>query len=353
MPSVYSIVCLCLMLAGGVGRAASSEAAITEPPRQCQPVISGVLWWLNPAAERSKLIAILDAMEQVGMDTLWLLNTTGLAADPDDTFLEKIYAEADRRHWRVIIETSSVGDWYHHWDIPALKEADRRHVENVARRYSRHRSFYGWYINYEIYMEWGEKSDKIRELYRSIGQLTRQATPGTKLTISPFFLADQRQIRGNFRYATPEEYGRWWKETIQLAGIDIVMLQDSGAEHSECVDPVTRQAFFSAMERACKANGAQLWGNVEMVEYRAKSWDDYARKLAQYQAAKTEYPWSFDMDRNAWKLDLASRYSTRIVSWGWEFWNPIVPQEKVGNSRENYAAYRRYYQDTIRTPKRP
>jgi hypothetical protein len=345
------IVGVWLVVGGSVGHGASSGGVIEGPRRQCQPVISGVLWWLNPGAERSKLTPILDAMEQAGMDTLWLLNTTGIAADPKDTFLEEIYAQADRRKWRVIIETSSVGDWYHRWDIPALKEADRRHVENVTRRYSRHRSFYGWYINYEIYMEWGEKSDKIRELYRYIGQLTRQATPGAKLTISPFFLADQRQIRGNFRYASPEEYGRWWEETIRQAGINIVMLQDSGAEHCECVDQATRQAFFSGMERACKASGAQLWGNVEMVEYRAKTWDEYAKKLAQYREAKTEYPWSFDMRRNAWKLDLASRYSTRIVSWGWEFWNPIVPQEKVGKSGENYAAYRGYYGEIVRGEK--
>ena len=350
---VHFLVCLFVILAGGVARAASSTDAGAEPPPQCQPVISGVLWWLTPAAERPKLNAILDAMEQAGMDTLWLLNTTRLAADPKDAFLEEIYSEADRRKWRVIIETSHVGDWYHRWDVPALKEADRRHVENVTRRYSRHPSFYGWYINYEIYMEWGEKSDKIRELYRHIGHLTRPATPGAKLTISPFFLADQRQIRGNFRYASPEEYGRWWQETIRDAGIDIVMLQDSGAEHCECVDKTTRAAFFSAMKGACKANGAQLWGNVEMVEYRAKSWDEFARRLAEYRAAKVEYPWSFDMTRNAWKLNLASRYSTRIVSWGWEFWNPVIPKEKVGNSRENYATYLRYHRDVMRASKNP
>lgn len=316
-----------------------------QPAQQCAPVIRGVLWWLNSPADRPKLTAILDAIGNVGMDTLWLLGTTGLAADPNDTFLEQIYSEADRRKWRVIIETSAVGDWYYRWDIPALKEADRRQVENAARRYGRHPSFFGWYINYEIYMEWGEKSDKIRELYNHIGRITREATPNAKLTISPFFLADQWQIRDKFRYASPDEYGRWWRETIPQAGINIVMLQDSGAEHCECVDGPTRAAFFSAMQQACRANGAQLWGNVEMVENRAKDWDEYARKLKEYRAAKTEYPWSFDMKRNAWKLDLASRYCTNIVSWGWEFWNPARPQSQIGESRRNYEEYRRYYRE--------
>lgn len=314
------------------------------PPPQCPPLVRGVLWWLSPEHDKANLNATLDAMDAVGMNVLWLFGTTQLASDANNTLLEEIYTQADRRGWRVIIETSAEGDWYHHWDIPKLKKTDEAQVANVTRRYAKHPSFFGWYINYEIYMEWGEKSDKIRELYAHIGHITREATPGAKLTISPFYLADEWQIRGQFRYATPDEYGQWWQETIRRAGIDIVMLQDSGAEHCECVPPATRIAFLTAMQKACQANGAELWGNVETVEYRARDWDDYARQLKAHREAGTEYPWSFDMQRNAAKLDLASRFSTNIVSWGWEFWNPVRPQDKVGESRRNYAAYKAYYQ---------
>ena len=49
------------------------------------------------------------------------------------------------------------------------------------------------------------------------------------------------------------------------------------------------------------------------------------------------------MRRNADKLDLASRFCTNLVTWGWEYWNPIAPQRGVGESIENYEAYRAYY----------
>ncbi len=312
------------------------------PPPQCRPLIRGVLWWIHPKVDGPKLTETLDAMGAVGMNLLWLLGTMPLVDDPDDTLLERIYTEADRRGWRVLIETSWVPEWYGPWDIPKLKALESRRIPLIARRYAHHRSFFGWYINYEIYMEWGETSRKIRDLYGHIGRLVRAATPKAKLSISPFFLADKDHVRADFRYATPDAYGAWWAETLRGAGIDIVMLQDSGAVHAECVTPRTRAAFFAAMQRACRAAGAELWGNVEMVEHRADDWADYGRKLRAYHAAGTPYPWSFDMARNAAKLDLASRFTTNIVSWGWEFWNPVNPRHEVSNSAANYRTYQRY-----------
>lgn len=342
------ILCLAVFL-GAFGL--SSPNALAEspilPPPQCRPLIRGVLWWIHPKTDGPHLERTLDAMGDVGMNLLWLLGTMPLADDPDDTLLERIFAQADRHGWRVIIETSWVHEWYARWDIPALMELERKRVERITRRYAHHPSFWGWYINYEIYMEWGEKSRKIRTLYNHIGRLTRGATPAAKLTISPFFLADKDHVRADFRYATPAEYGDWWTETIRQAGIDVVMLQDSGAVHCECVTTATRVAFFRAMQRACEAGGAQLWGNVETVEHRAKDWSEYGRRLRHHRKQGTKYPWSFDMRRNAMKLDLASRFSTNIVSWGWEFWNPVRPQNDVGDSIANYRAYADYYRGVL------
>lgn len=334
---VSLIACACVI-------APARAAEPWRPPeRQCKPLIRAVLWYLNPKADAPQLDATLDVMQNVGMDMLWLLGAAPLANDPDDKSLEQIYTQADRRGLRVIIETSSNHRWFHEWDIPNLKEIERRNADVIARRYAHHPSFYAWYINYEIYMEWDDKSAKIRDLYSHIGRLTRNATPAARLTISPFYLADKDQIRGRFRYATPDEFGKWWTETIRQAGIDIVMLQDSGAVHCECVPTETRAAFFAAMQRACKVNGAELWGNVETVEHRAADWQQYAQRLKHYREKKTPYPWSFDMQRNTTKLDLASRFSTNIVTWGWEFWNPVRPQSEVGNSLDNYKAYETYY----------
>lgn len=329
----------------GLPGAVRGDAFGSLPPPQCPPLIRGALWWVQPKTDGENLERVLAAMADVGMNVLWLLGTPPLLEKLEDDLLERIFTQADQRGWRVIIETSCVGDWFHKWDIDNLKTIDRRQMEEVTRRFGHHPSFFAWYINYEIYMEWDEKSRKIRELYRHIREIARQITPGKKVCVSPFFLADEAQIRAPFRYATPGEYGDWWGETIRQAGIDIVMLQDSGAEHCECVPLNTRAAFFAAMQRACRANQAELWGNVETVEYQARDWKEYAERLMHFRETKTEYPWSFDMARNAIKLDLASRFSTNIVTWGWEFWNPAAPQDRVGNSADNYRAYLAYYRD--------
>jgi hypothetical protein len=310
------------------------------PPQQCAPVIRGVLWWVRPPYDLERIRAEMEAMAAVGMDLLWVFTNNDRLADPDNPALKLIYDEADRRQWRVIICTSAVAGWYVDWDIPKLKRIEERNIRAIAGLYGQRPSFWGWYINYEVYMEWGEKSYRIRELFHHIGRLTRELTPKARLTISPFYLVDRDGVRGRFRYADPEEYALWWAETIGHAGIQVVMLQDSSELHCRCVSTETRVAFFEAMQAACKANHeVELWGNVETVEHPAADIAEYARMLEM----SRKMPWTFDMSRNAFKLDLASRFCTNIVSWGWEYWNPVGPPDKVGANPDNYTAYKAYY----------
>ena len=310
------------------------------PAPQCPPLIRGVLWDVVPDRDGPKVEAIIDAMAGVGMNLLWILGPNEFLTQAENPVLKRIFDEADHRGWRVILTTSSNGPWYIAWDIPALKKVEDRNILLMARMYGHRRSFFGWYINYEIYVQWDERGRQIRELYNHIGRLTRTATPKARLTISPFFLVDKDQVRDKFRYAPPAEYSAFWSETIRQAGINIVMLQDSSELHCACVDVPTRIAFFKAMQAACRTNHAELWGNVEAVEVASPDMADYARNIVEYR----RFPWSFNMTRNVFKLDLASRYSTNLVSWGWEFWNPILPQTKVGDSTDNYAAYKAYFE---------
>ncbi|HSW47292.1 MAG TPA: DUF4434 domain-containing protein [Phycisphaerae bacterium] len=323
--------------------AAAGNDLAALPPPQCEPLVRGVLWWVDPAVDGPRVRQIVQAMADVGMNVLWIIGSNEFLTQADNPLLNRIFDEADRREWRVILATSTNGRWYFDWDIPALKKIEERNIRAMARMYAQRPSFFAWYINYEIYMEWGEKSERIRELYHCIGRLAREITPKAKLTISPFFLADKDQIRDKFRYADPEEYALWWAETLLHAGIGIVMLQDSSELHCRCVPAETRVAFFEAMQAACKAGGAELWGNVETVEVAAGDMTEYAAWLKRSRKSKTALPWTFDMTRNSFKLDLASRFSTNIVSWGWEYWNPVVPRSGAGDGKDNYAAYKEYF----------
>ena len=56
-------------------------------------------------------------------------------------------------------------------------------------------------------------------------------------------------------------------------GIDIVMLQDSGAEHLSFFTLAEREAFYKAFYNACRRTGKELWGNIETAEILARDWE--------------------------------------------------------------------------------
>ena len=58
-----------------------------------------------------------------------------------------------------------------------------------------------------------------------------------------------------FPRVSPTEYAAWWEETLRQTKIDVVMLQDSGAEHLGFFTLADREPFFAAMQTACRAAG--------------------------------------------------------------------------------------------------
>ena len=138
----------------------------------------------------------------------------------------------------------------------------------------------------------------------------------------------------------PDDYSQYWAALIHRAGLDIVMLQDSG-EHFSYVTNEMRRPFFQAMQRACREGGAQLWGNVEVAEFDCPSKEEFVRRYGKiHHSAVKNAPWRpVRLPRLREKLELAAEYCQDIVTWGYqEFCRPLL-----GEAAKNwYAAYKTY-----------
>lgn len=311
---------------------------------KCLPLISGNLWWLDADmfdGGMSKWRDELDNQQKIGFDILWLINTDSVIDLPGDP-LKQLLDLCAKRHIKVIIDAGTSGAWYHPFDLDKETDACKKHIQKIGERYAGHPAFYAWYIYQEIYMCWPGNSDYdyIFKLYPSLVKMCKRSA-NLPVIVSPFFILDRDKIYGNFRYNEPGEYRDFWAKLLKKSGIDIVMLQDSG-EHFSYVTMDQRRPFFQAMFDACKESGAKLWGNVEVAEMVCDSPESFVQKYGRVHHSMVSIPWRpVPIDRLKQKLELASEYSERIVSWGYkEYCRPDIGVE-AAKWYEDYKAYYR------------
>jgi len=308
------------------GRVADGAPA---PPRlRCRPVISGPLWWFDPGQTlewaRAGWQRELDEQAALGFDLLWLTNAPmGLHSEGDP--LRLLLDLCAERKVQVILDTGSTGHWYSPLNLDLEREVCSDNVRRLGERYRGHPAFWGWYIPHEIYMWWDEGARYIDGLYPALAEACRKAA-SLPVTVSPFFILDRSGVFGNFRFNEPDEYRAFWARLIRRAGLDVVMLQDSG-EHFSYVSNEQRRPFFAAMQAACREGGAALWGNVETAEFVCPSIQEYVRRYGRVHHSTVKHaPWRpVPIGRLAQKLRLAAEYSERIVTWGYrEFCRPAL-----------------------------
>ena len=287
--------------------------------------------------------------------------TTAQSSRPGNTnpdLLEIIYSIADKKGMKVISDINmGGGDLYGKLDPRMIADSMRRYINRYHARYGKHRSLWGWYLNHELNPV--KTSDKAQsafwhQVWKAAADACHQVKPGSQVTISPFFLLDKQSLRG-FEYLQPLEYEQWWAAALKAAGIDILMLQDSGAEHLGFFTMEDRRAFFQAFKNACTRAGSQFWLNVETGEVDAKNWQEALDMERAHQRK-----WIFTpIGRLKHKLNLAAEYGTGIVNWGYfPLMNPIEeagpwPSGEVdgqpisfAGQQKAYNDYKAYYQQT-------
>ena len=315
---------------------------LQAPRRRCRPVISGPLWWLDPQQSaqwgREGWQRELAEQQAIGFDLLWLANTPQALDHPGDPLGQVLDLCAERR-MQVMLDTGSTGRWYSPLDLGRELAVCGENVRRLGERYRGHPAFWGWYIPHEIYMAWDEWARYIDALYPALAERCRRAAP-RPVTVSPFFILDRTGVFGDFRYNEPDEYRRYWARLVRRAGLEVVMLQDSG-EHFSYVTNAERRPFFAAMQAACREGGAKLWGNVETAEFECPSLQEYERRYGRvHHSTVRDAPWRpVPIGRLAQKLELAAQFCERIVTWGYrEFCRPALGPR----AQRWYEDYRRY-----------
>ena len=341
---------------GSVSCAHLGAQTKAQGTKHVPPLMRGTLWWVSHPDylkwTKDDFAKEIDRQRAVGFDLLWVMGTPHLlqkaseadAAGAPHDVLGMILDLAAERHMRVIVDLPQ-GGWYGKNSAETIQTEARNHVQAIVARYGKSPALFGWYLNFEINpVEPGEQQETAfwRAVWGNVTKTCHDAAPHTKVTISPFFLLDEKRRRG-FVYLTPEQYAAWWGATLKKTGIDILMLQDSGAEHLSFFMLEQREPFFAAARDACHAAGAEFWVNVETGHANAKDWDEFLAK-------GDKLPWSFTpMDWLEKKLQLAARYGDNVVNWGYfPFMNPApLPGEEKPGAAEAYAAYKAYV-DSVR-----
>jgi hypothetical protein len=317
-----------------------------------RPSICGALWWMpyQATATQRDYEQCIDMQRAVGFDLLWICGSRNLMKKatqnekdhkPHDP-LDMVLRIADEKAMRVIVDLPQCG-WYGKAKAEDVARQVAEHVQVFWNRYGKHRSLYGWYLNYEISpqsMIAPQESAWWRNVWRDITASCHHASPRSAVTISPFFMMDDKSRRG-FSYLTPTQYAAWWEETLLETKIDVLMLQDSGAEHLALFTLADREPFFAAMQAACRRANTRFWGNVEVAEADVASWDAFISLERQ----KKEVPFRVvPTDKLAGKIDLASRYAEELVSWGYFpfFASEAVGMEPTASQREAHLHYKQY-----------
>lgn len=284
----------------------------------------------------------LDQQARIGFDLLWLVNTPNmLRSETDTASLQSLMDLCAKRKVRVILDAGCPEMWYTNLDIEHAIKVCAEQTVSVGDRFKGHPAFFAWYVPQEIYMTWPDEPMHayIEKLYPALVKQCKQAAD-LPVTVSPFFILDRDKVFGDFRYAEPREYERYWTKLIKRSGLDVVMLQDSG-EHFSYVTNEQRRPFFEAMAAACASAGAGFWGNVETAEYVCESKEEFVRRFGRvHHSAAKGLEWRpVPIERLKEKLELASEYCENIVTWGYrEFCRPQTSEA----ARKWYDDYRAY-----------
>ena len=163
--------------------------------------------------------------------------------------IEAMLTAADRHGVKFFVSS----DWYGEWDAQALTDRDRvrkrfQMMEEIARRYSHHRSFHGWYWPNEACLSPYFADAFIAYINDSSGE-ARRLTPKAKTLTAPY---------GTNQAVCDDTFVR----QLEKLDVDIITYQDEVG----CLRMVPAESAraFARLRRAHdRAPQRALWADVE------------------------------------------------------------------------------------------
>ncbi|MDR1724280.1 MAG: DUF4434 domain-containing protein [Tannerella sp.] len=172
-----------------------------------------------------------------------------------DDPLETVLTAADECGVKFFVSNDYWDDWQqvakamNDESIWTLRE---KGMEETARKYSHHRSFYGWYYPNESQVRQVFDDLSVRYINRC-SQIARALTPNAYTMVAPygtqFFRYDERYIR-----------------QLEELDVDIIAYQDEvGVEKTKAGEA---GKYFEALYRMhVKAGKARLWADIELFQF--------------------------------------------------------------------------------------
>ncbi|MGH9450773.1 MAG: DUF4434 domain-containing protein [Terriglobia bacterium] len=171
--------------------------------------------------------------------------------------IEAVLSAADQYGVKFFVGGGFYGDWASPVIIadPAAAKRRLRAIEELARLYGHHRSFYGWYWPNEAFIDRYYSHEFIRYV-NACSRLARQLTPRARILIAPY----------GTRVAVPDEK---YVKQLESMDVDIIAYQDEvGVEKSKVTET---SAFYEGLRKAHdRVPKVAIWADVEIFKFEGK-----------------------------------------------------------------------------------
>jgi len=172
-----------------------------------------------------------------------------------DDPLEVVLTAADKYGIRFFISNGFYGNWLKSYELMQDKEVQKLRIKamnELAEKYSHHKSFYGWYYPNETGIH-GHYDQFFIDYVNSSSAEAARLTPKAKTLIGPY---GTRQVKADDGFV----------RQLEQLNVDYIAYQDEiGVEKTKVEESA---AFYEQLYRVHKkAAKARLWADVEMFRF--------------------------------------------------------------------------------------
>jgi hypothetical protein len=210
-------------------------------------------------------------MHEIGMEYLVLLSVAydGKTYYPSkllprhdyacDDPLETVLTAADECGAKFFVSNDYWSDWKRVGEGMTLEDVwslREKGMEEIAEKYSHHKSFYGWYYPHETEIKQHVFDDISVEYANRCSKIARSLTPNALTMIAPY----------GTRYVKYDE--RFIRQLEQL-DVSIIAYQDEVGVYKTNVGEAGKY-YEDLYKMHTKAGRARLWADIEVFDFEAE-----------------------------------------------------------------------------------